>query len=85
MESIQKFWDDRTIVVRSEVVLEIQKTILFGFLTVWRQKIFVLPNPQATINRDTPTQTFRTVFVGPLRFTYQLPVFVENWLNRDQA
>lgn len=82
MESLQKFWDDRTSVVRSEVVLEIQKTVLFGFLVVWRKRIYILPNPQATINPDTPTQTFRTLSVGSLRFTYQLPVFVENWLSR---
>jgi len=82
MDSLQKFWDDRTKVVRSEVVLEIQKTLLFGFLAVWRKRIFILPHPQATINRDTPTQTFRTLSIGSLRFTYQLPVFVENWLSR---
>jgi hypothetical protein len=82
MESLSKFWDDRTVTVRSEVVLEIQKTTLFGFLKVWRKKIFILPNPAASINRDTPTQTFRTLSIGSLRFTYQLPVFVENWLSR---
>lgn len=81
MESLQKFWDERTQLVRSEVVLEIQKTVI-GFLTIWRKRIYILPNPQAVINSDTPTQTFRTLSIGSVRFTYQLPVFVENWLSR---
>ncbi len=82
MEWLSKFWDERTGVVRSEVVYEIQKTLLFGFLKVWRHRVFILPNPSAVITPDTPTNTFRTISVGSLRFTYQLPVFVENWLSR---
>jgi len=81
MESLQKFWDERTQLVRSEVVLEIQKTVI-GFLTIWRKRVYILSNPRETINRDTPTQTFRTLSIGSLRFTYQLPVFIENWLSR---
>ena len=82
MDSLVKYASDRTSVVRNEVVLEVQKTLLFGFLKVWRWRIYIQPNPQATIDANTPTTTFRTVSIGPVRFSYQLPVFVENWLSR---